>query len=68
MPQTIKTNKMIALSTIIVFLIIVIISDCYTIKNLIKILNSNEEYITTLEKRNKEERIYKNEQFNNKQK
>ena len=68
MPQTIKTNKMIALSTIIVFLIIVIISDSYTIKNLITILNSNEEYITTLEKRNKEERIYKNEQFNNKQK
>tara|TARA_R110000744_G_scaffold206864_1_gene325495 strand:+ start:98 stop:277 length:180 start_codon:yes stop_codon:yes gene_type:complete len=59
---------MIVSTTVIICLAIVIIMDYRTIKNLLKIVDNNEEYIATLEKRNREDMIYKNEQFNNKQK
>ena len=55
---------MILSSTVIICLIIVSILDNKKIKSLKKIEANDKKYIATLEKRNREERIYKNEQFN----
>lgn len=41
--------------------------DYRTIKSLKEMASNNEKYIATLEKRNREDRIYKNEQFNKQQ-
>tara|TARA_R110000744_G_scaffold377659_1_gene492902 strand:- start:323 stop:499 length:177 start_codon:yes stop_codon:yes gene_type:complete len=58
---------MIVLTTIIICLAIVSIMDYRTIKSLKEMASNNEKYIATLEKRNREDRIYKNEQFNKQQ-
>ena len=42
--------------------------DRKKIKSLEKMALNRDKYIALLEKRNREDRIYKNEQFNNKQK
>ena len=68
MPKTIKINNMIVLSTVIICSIMIGIMDYRTIKSLKEIEANDKKYIALLEKINREERIYKNEQFNNKQK
>lgn len=65
MPQQLKYNKMIVLNSIVIVMLIVLsIIDTRRIESLENMALKREEYIKLLEKRNREDRIYKNEQFN----
>jgi heme exporter protein D len=56
---------MIVLNLIVMIVLVVFsIKDTREIKSLEKMALKREEYIKLLEKRNREDRIYKNNQFN----